>query len=388
MTWPFLRLYGLAFLFFSANPILNVILPLRGESLGANNAQIGLVMGSYMLTSMVLRPWAGYFTQKYGPLNILRILLVANGLALILYTISGLEGFVAARLIQGVSTAFVSMALQMGIIDALPDHERSQGVSLLTLSTYIPSIIGPLLALGIWEWGGMNAFTMAMVGIAVITAVFGFNAPIQSSPKAEGGAVKSSPGMFKAFGQLVTNRSLMISSILMFAASVVFGAVTMFLPLYATQINNGNAGIYLMIQAAVVVLSRFLLRNRIPSDGKWHPRLVIGILLIAAGAAELLSLSKLAGAGLLYASAVLMGTAQALLYPILMTYLTFVLPAVSRNVRIGLFIAMADFGMSMGGIVMGLVADVWSYSAMYAFCSGLLIAAGLVAFFSRNAKEM
>ncbi len=44
---------------FSANAILNVFIPLRGHDIGATNTVIGIVMGAYMLTAMVFRPWAG-----------------------------------------------------------------------------------------------------------------------------------------------------------------------------------------------------------------------------------------------------------------------------------------------------------------------------------------
>lgn len=44
-----------------------------------------------------------------------------------------------------------------------------------------------------------------------------------------------------------------------------------------------------------------------------------------------------------------MGIAQAIVYPTLTTYLSFVLPQSNRNVLIGLFIATADMAVSLGG---------------------------------------
>ncbi|WKL03618.1 MFS transporter [Paenibacillus amylolyticus] len=67
--------------------------------------------------------------------------------------------------------------------------------------------------------------------------------------------------------------------------------------------------------------------------------------------------------------AVFMGIGQAILYPTLTTYLSFVLPKLNRNVLIGLFIAMADLGISLGGVIMGPVADFSSYSFMYMICA-------------------
>jgi predicted MFS family arabinose efflux permease len=41
----------------------------------------------------------------------------------------------------------------------------------------------------------------------------------------------------------------------------------------------------------------------------------------------------------------------------------------NRNVLLGLFIAMADLGVSLGGVIMGPVADFSSYSFMYMICA-------------------
>lgn len=382
LSWPFIRLYVLTLLYFSANSILNVIIPLKGESLGATNTTIGIIMGAYLLTTMVFRPWAGQIIQRYGAIRVLRIILVVNGLALLIYSFTGLGGYLFARVLQGVCTAFFSMALQLGIIDALPDKDRSQGISMYSLCSYLPGIFGPLLAIGMWQTGEMSVFALSMVVIAVLTGLVGFSARIDRKPDEESGSTATSnpaKAMLQAMGQLVSNPHMRRCSILMLVASLVFGAVTAFVPLYAPQIQGGSAAVYLMIQAAVVVASRFLLRTRIPSDGRWSTPFIGGTMLLLIAASAAVGLASHAGAALFYGGALLMGVAQALLYPTLTTYLSFVLPKADRNVLIGLFIATADLGVSLGGIVMGPVADLTSYSSMYLICAGLAVLAGLLA---------
>ncbi|SFF21282.1 Predicted arabinose efflux permease, MFS family [Paenibacillus algorifonticola] len=370
LSWPFMRLYILTLLYFSANSILNVIIPLKGESLGATNTTIGIIMGAYLFTTMFFRPWAGKMIQKHGPIRVLRTILIINGFALILYTFTGLEGYFVARMLQGVCTAFFSMALQLGIIDALPEKDRSQGISMYSLCASMPGIIGPLLALGIWQAGNMNAFTVAMIAIAILTGVVGYSAKMdKQAAEPVSGQTGQGAKMSESFGQLVKNPHLFKCSVLMLVASLVFGAVTTFIPLYAAQIEGGNAAIYLMLQAGAVVVARFVLRKKIPSDGKWHSSFVMAIMLMLAVAALCVSFSVMGGAVFFYAGAGLMGIAQALLYPTLTTYLTFVLPQLNRNVLIGLFIATADLGVSLGGVIMGPVADIFTYSVMYMICA-------------------
>ncbi|MGM0884021.1 MAG: staphylopine family metallophore export MFS transporter CntE [Bacillota bacterium] len=377
MSAPLIRLYALTFLFFSANSILNVIVPLRGEAQGATNAEIGIMMGAYMMTSMFFRPGAGHVVQRFGPLPVLRAILIVNGAALILYTISGLEWYFIIRALQGVSTAFFSLATQMGIVDTLPDKERSQGVSLYSLASMLPTVIGPLVALSIWDWGGMNAFTAAMVIIALVTGMIGYHSPLPSASKRK--SEETADGsMLAQFRQLWMNRAMFVCGTAMMIISISLGTVSTFIVLYTKESGVGNAGLYLMIQAGVVVLSRFLLRQKIPSDGKWHGRLVVGLLLSAAIGAQLLAMSVDYGIVLMYAAAVLIGIAIAMMYPTLMTYLSFVLPKASRNMLIGLFIATSDLGIALGSMAMGPVADQLSYSAMYSFCAILSVAAIII----------
>lgn len=278
------------------------------------------------------------------------------------------------------------MALQIGIINALPEEQRSQGLSLYSLFTYIPTIIGPLMAIGIWDHGGMSGFTITMVVIALVTGMFGYSVPIHSV-RPQGNAPKEITGMRALLSHIVSNRPLLICSLLMMIASVVFGTVTAFIPLYARQISYGHAGLYLMIQSLIVVVARFALSKRIPSDGKWHAWFVGGICLIGAIGSSLLSLSLAWGPIALYAAAVLIGIAQAILYPTLTSYLTFVLPGTSRNVCIGLFIAAADLGVSMGGMAMGPIADRFSYSTMYAVSAGLAAIAVYITLMNRTMES-
>lgn len=388
MSWPFLRLYILVLLYFSANAILNVIIPLQGESLGASSTTIGLIMGAYMFTTMFFRPWAGHIIQKRGPIKVLRFILIINGFALILYTFTGLGGYLLARILQGVSTAFFSMALQIGIIDALPEKDRSQGISYYSLFSYIPGIVGPVLALGIWQTGGMDYFTVVLIGIAICTGVFGYTAKMDKSQEQHpaGNPSKQNVSMFQSFRQLVQNPFLFRCSVLMLSASIVFGAITTFIPLYASQLPSGNAGVYLMLQAGTVVLTRILLRKKIPSDGRWHAPFIMGTMLLLAIAALCVSWAITEGAVLLYVGAILMGIAQSILYPTLTTYLSFVLPQLNRNVLIGLFIATADLGVSLGGVLMGPVADLSSYSYMYMICA--ILGAVMIAFAYERRKPV
>ncbi|HBY82007.1 MFS transporter [Staphylococcus sp.] len=382
MAWPFLRLYILTLMFFSANAILNVFIPLRGHDLGATNTTIGIVMGAYMLTAMIFRPWAGQIIARVGPIKVLRIILLINACALILYGLTGLEGYFIARVMQGVCTAFFSMSLQLGIIDALPEEHRSEGVSLYSLFSTIPNLVGPLIAVGIWHLDRISIFAIVMIAIALTTTFFGYRVTFASEEPDTNKKVEPLPfNAVTVFAQFFKNKELFNSGLIMIVVSIVFGAVSTFVPLYTVKFGFADAGIFLTIQAIAVVLARIYLRKYIPSDGMWHPVYMVSVLMLLVIASMLVAIGPHIHVLIFYSSAILIGATQALVYPTLTSYLSFVLPKAGRNMLLGLFIACADLGVSLGGSLMGPISDLVGFSWMYTICGMLVVVMMLMSAF-------
>lgn len=97
VSFSFIRFYMLAFLFFAANSALTIILPLRSEAAGLNQAEIGLMMGAYMFTCMLLRPFAAQLLGKHGPLRVMQWLLLLHAGTLLLFVVFGVETYLWLR---------------------------------------------------------------------------------------------------------------------------------------------------------------------------------------------------------------------------------------------------------------------------------------------------
>ncbi len=179
-----------------------------------------------MLTAMVFRPWAGQIIARVGPIKVLRIILIINAIALIIYGFTGLEGYFVARVMQGVCTAFFSMSLQLGIIDALPEEHRSEGVSLYSLFSTIPNLIGPLVAVGIWNANNISLFAIVIIFIALTTTFFGYRVTFAEQEPDTSDKIEKMPfNAVTVFAQFFKNKELLNSGIIMIVASIVFGAV-------------------------------------------------------------------------------------------------------------------------------------------------------------------
>ncbi|WP_084165432.1 staphylopine family metallophore export MFS transporter CntE [Paenibacillus massiliensis] len=372
LSFSFIRFYILAFLFFAANSALTIILPLRSEAAGLSEAEIGLMMGSYMFTCMLLRPFAGQLLGRYGPLRVMKGLLLLHAITLLLFMIAVAESYLWLRALQGVATAFFSMTMQAGMMEKLQDKDRAQGLSMYTLFTMVPSLIVPVLAIQIWEQAHHMWYVLLLCGLAVLPLLFGYNLDLPRSTVQN--AAYTLKDMLRSLSGLWRSIPLLVSTLIMLCASCVFGATATFLPLYMVSSGTGSVGLFLAIQGLVVILCRFMLRKKIPSDGSWSPWLMGGLLLSAAMGTQLLVLLEWLGP-FVYVSAIFSGFALALLYPTLTTYLSFVLPAESRYVMMGIFMSSYDLGFALGGFAMGMIVQFSSYSTMFMVCTLLSLLA-------------
>lgn len=377
-----LQLYALALFFFTANAVLTVIFPLQAAEHGFREGEIGIMMGLYMFACMGLRPWAGQLIAKYSVVNIMKWLLAGHALALLLYVWLGVESLYIVRALQGVVTAFFSMAMQIGIASILLDEDRGQGMSMYSLSTVLPGLYGPALALLLWTQYDHLYLLLLIGALAVLPLLFVFRSPLP--------ATKEEKGMF-TFWEMITafkdtgqRRGLMVSALVMLIGASVFGAITTFLPLYMLTTGYGNAALYLFLQAIVVVVSRFLLRKSIPSDGKWNPAFMSIVLVSSVIGTTLLAFLPYIG-HFIYVSAIFNGVASAMLYPTIITYMSFAIPKETKHILLGVFLASYDLGFALGGFVMGFVIQISSFSSMFVTCSIIGLAA--IMFIWGNRKE-
>ena len=107
-------------------------------------------------------------------------------------------------------------------------------------------------------------FAIVMIGIAAMTTFFGYRVTfVESEPDTSDKIEPLQFNAFTVFAHFFKNKELFNSGLIMMIVSIVFGAVSTFVPLYTIQYEFANAGIFLTIQAIAVVLARMYLRKYI-----------------------------------------------------------------------------------------------------------------------------
>lgn len=376
LSGAMLQLYLLSMLFFTASSILTIIFPLQAEKSGISEGEIGFIMGITMFVCMVLRPWAGQMVAKYSVKTMMQWLLVGHAVTLMIYVLFGIDSIYVVRVLQGVVIAFFSMSMQLGINDMLKNEDRGQGMSMYSLSSVMPSLYGPVLAIWLWQQLDATYLIACLVVLAMLPLLIYMRTPLPQQQKVW--VAFSICELLGALKETSRHQGLIIASITMIVGSTIIGAISTFLPLYMLKFNLGNIAVYLFIQALVVVGSRFILRKRIPSDGHWHPKFIVLVLLASIIGTTMLAYGGQLGA-LIYLSAIFNGLAFAMLYPTIMTFISFAIPEDKKHLLLGVFLATNDLGFSLGSFVMGIVVQLTSYAMMFITCTIVTcLAIGLV----------
>ena len=126
--------------------------------LGAGNVAVGIVIGSYAITGLLLRPFAGRFADRRGrkPAVLIGSLLVAAGGFLYLLPL-GVGGLIAARLVLGAGEGTVFIAGSAWIVDLAPPERRGRVIGLYGLAVWAGLSIGPLFGELIQHGAGYTA---------------------------------------------------------------------------------------------------------------------------------------------------------------------------------------------------------------------------------------
>ena len=156
------------------------------------------------------------------------------------------------------------------------------------------------------------------------------------------------------------SRKALPPSFSVFMASLIFGALTAFFPLYAIEHGMANPGLFFGIFAVTVVAGRAF-GGRI-LDCYSRENVVSFCLMTCIIAMSILLVFKTIPMFLVAAG--IWGIAHAFIYPALAAY-TVDLAAPYRGPAIATYQAFDDMGVGLGSVVMGIVLRLSDYQVMF-----------------------
>jgi MFS family permease len=335
--------------------------------LDAGDVAVGVVVGAYAVTGLLLRPFAGRLADHRGrkPTVLLGSFLVALGGFMYLLPL-GVPGLVAARLVLGAGEGAVFTASSAWVVDLAPEGRRGRVIGLYGLSVWAGLSIGPLFGELILQGAGYTAVWIFAGAAPLLGALIATRLPdpFHATPTADE-------------HHALIEREAVRPGTALALSSIGYATIAAFVVLHLDAREVGHGATVFGAFATMVVLTR-LAGGDLP-DRIGPIRVAIAAALIEAVGLATIGLAHSMAAALVGALA--MGAAFSLLYPSLSLIVVNRVPETRRGAALGTFTAFFDAGVGLGAPLAGLAAALSSYEGAFFMAATLaLVSAATIAF--------
>jgi MFS family permease len=364
------------FLYFGSFYLLMPILPQYVEYLGGTPGQIGLVMGTFSLAAVLVRPHLGRLADRRGRK---RFMLCGVGFFALLFPLYGLlrdlDLIYLLRVVHGIAHASFLAASAAYIADLAPAARRGEVIGVYGTASVVAMALFPAGGIAIIKY--TQSFTI-LFACSAATAAAAFLAVTMA------GEIAAPDGGKRPVGLLAVGRrrSVLVPSIALAAGATSYGAVLAFLPVYAPQRGLADFGIFFTVYAAATLASRIFAGKL--SD-RWGRRRVIlpFMLLLAAGVFALPLMDSLF---LLVLIGIAFGFGFGAFMPTLNALVVDKTPPPERGAALGFFTSFMDVGIASGSVLLGFVGEAQGFATMFAL-AGFVIVAGITVFAIYTEKD-
>lgn len=347
------------FTLFTSFYFLLITLPIYIEKIGGTESEIGLVLGVFTISAVLLRPFIGKEVDRRGRKIILISGIVVFFISMLLYDYTkNVTSLLLLRVLHGIGWGAATTAATTLIADIAPPKRRGEAMGVFGMASNVAMAIGPALSMILLLKYDFPILFSISAGISFISLLLVL-------PISETMVVHPKTPLF--------SREALFPSALMFMISLTYGSIVSFLSLFAQKQGIVNPGIFFTVFAVTLILVRALAGKL--SDIKGRKFVIIpGMILIAAGLGILSTAHSL---DRFLVSALLYGLGFGLVHPSLMAYLVDMVSDYGRGAAMGTFTAAFDLGIGAGSIVFGIILQYFDFQVMYTL-SGLIALSGAV----------
>ncbi|MGD1857132.1 MAG: MFS transporter [Leptolyngbyaceae cyanobacterium] len=373
-------------------------LPLYIEQFGANGQQIGLVMASFAIGLLTMRPVMARMTDERGRKPVLLIGLMAIAVAPLLYWLvpflpeviwpitigshlwqvnSAIVLMMVFRAFHGLSIASFVTAYSALVADFAPANQRGELIGYMSLVKPIGMAMGPALGGYLQSVAGFpQVFTlMAILGAIGLICAATIREPVRDVVASRRQA---------AFWSLLWMPAVRIPALMLLLVGLAFGGLATFVPLYARESNFAlNIGL-IYTASAMSSFGIRLLAGRASDRYGRGPFITLGLVFYTV---SMLALWQAQSEAAVLLAASLQGMGGGMLIPMVAALMADRSTPTERGLMFGLCLTGFDVGIALAGPIMGQIADLTSYRDIFGV-AGLMTLLGLAIFITTSSKDM
>ncbi|MFD4932189.1 MFS transporter [Peribacillus butanolivorans] len=344
-------------LLFGAFEMLLPTLPLFVSDIGGDTKQIGLVTGIFVFSAILIRPFAGVLATKMDKKYLLIIGIAICALSSGAYYLSsGIWIMLLIRVIHGFGFGLATTYFTTIAAESIPEERRGEGLGYFGVGEAIAMSLGPLMGVTIlqtYHFQSLFMSCMAITLLALLIAVF-----ISRKPKSANdlGNQKTRITTFK-----LIEKRVLFPAILIFLAGISAGGIISFTALYAIDKGFESVAWFFFIVAAASFLVRLVSGKMFDNLGPASVLIPAGMITIAGFIVLIAAQSEFQFliAGFLY------GFGFGAIFPALQTVCLNLVEEHNHEDAIGTFFNFFELGIGGGSLLLGAVAEAFSYQAIY-----------------------
>lgn len=363
VTPTFLLVTVATFAYFLSIGIVIPVLPVYVSGpLDGTDLSVGIAVGAFSLSALLLRPWAGRVGDRRGR----RLLLVAGALLVTGSTAgyliaSSLPALVALRLVAGAGEALFFVGAASIVHDVAPDDRRGEAASLFSLALWGSLAVGPLLGESLLGVDRFGAVWVVAAASALAASIIAARMP-ETRPD----------GAAEHVGRILHPGGLRPGLIVALGIWG-FAGFEAFVPLYARSLGLDGADMVFVV-LAVIILSVRSLGARLPDRLGFVRSARFALMGSALGLATMGLWGRPAG---LFVGTAIFAFGQSLMFPALMSLAVSRAPAAERGGVVGTFTAFVDLAFGAGALTLGGIAAAVGYAGTF-LAAGALSVLGMV----------
>ena len=326
-------------------------LPVYVDFLGGKESEIGLVIGFFTVSAVIIRPVAGKGVDTSGRKGIYLLGLLVFTLSCLLYNWTyTIALLLLVRFLHGFGWGTSSTAAGTVVADVIPKQRLGEGMGYYGLAGTIAMAVAPAAGLYLINEFSFPVLFYASTGLATLAFLLGSLIHYRKMPAAR---AETKGALFE--------KCAFRPSLVIFFVTMSYGSVVSFLALYAGEKGIANIGVFFTVYAVTLALTRpvsGMLLDRKGYDVVVYPGMV-------AIAAAMLLLSRAEYLGMFLLAGVFYGIGFGSVQPSMQALTVRNVAFHRRGAANGTFFSAFDLGIAVGALLWGAVSQAVGYSQMY-----------------------
>lgn len=330
---------------------------------GADKIFVGVVTGIVTLAAVLIRPFTDYALAVISKRFIVTLGLALFALAAIGYTVSlNLIWIMVVSALLGIGWGIMTVTLGSIVADLIPPDRQGQGIGTYVVFQFISLALGPIAGQWLIQAYGSNTLFIATIIVVLISLILSQLITFRR--------VSHSTGQKASIGSGLFERSSLFPAFLMLLFTISYGGILSFISLFGQDLSINNIGWFFLLNNIAAIMVRPVTGKLF--DTKGHALILIPGILI--GIASLLVLSFSTGIVGMIIAAVLYGISFGAVQPTVMAWTLKRAAPEKRGAANSMFFMGTDVGITIGAVLLGIVANTTGYAVMYRWSVILLVA--------------